>query len=426
MFGLDDFLTQFLQPYFFYSLVFLSIAYACIAIFLKFNTFMSRRHQSIISFMPLLVPVFVLSMFPPEMSISASFPPQNLLLPSVASSANSVFWRVIPITFSILSITGLLCFGGITIGAGYLVVTVVFGKKIVMRHLDVCLMRPDEYVSLQKITKDIADKLRISEPKVGLIDDLVPNAFTVGYGRNVVIVFSLGLLNMLNLDELEAVVSHELSHVKSRDYLFRSISNSLAILSFFNPLAYVAASQAQRERELLADERGVALLKQPKVMANVLAKVQKAIDELPKVRFAGRLSTSMFLVSPLANRLRAGLLASHPLISHRICNINATASKPSKKRQHIVATALLLAMLVSTALLAGYATAQVQKTYFQREDRVYVYNALISNQSSNQSATYIFARQNNAYFITNNQSLPNFLSAQQLINVTMSKQSINP
>ena len=72
-------------------------------------------------------------------------------------------------------------------------VTVVFGKKIVMRHLDVCLIRPDEYVSLQKITKDIADKLHISEPKVGLIDDLVPNAFTVGYGRNVVIVFSLGL-----------------------------------------------------------------------------------------------------------------------------------------------------------------------------------------------------------------------------------------
>ena len=287
-------------------------------------------------------------------------------------------------------------------------------------------MSPDEYVSLQKMTKDIADKLHISEPKVGLIDDLAPNAFTVGYGRNVVIVFSLGLLNILNLDELEAVVSHELSHVKSRDYLFRSISNSLALLSFFNPLAYIAASQAQRERELLADERGAALLRQPKLMANVLAKVQKAIDELPKIRFADRLSTSMFLVSPLANRLRAGLLASHPLISHRICNVNATASKPSKKKQHIIATSLLLAILVSTALLAGYATAQVQKTYFQREDRVFVNNPLISNQSSNQSATYIFARQNNAYFITNNQSLLNLTSAQQLINVTMSKQSINP
>ena len=194
---------------------------------------------------------------------------------------------------------------------------------------------------------------------------------------------------MLNLDELEAVVSHELYHVKSRDYLFRSICNSLAILSFFNPLAYVATSQAQRERELLADERGAALLNQPKLMANVLVKVQKAIDELPKVSFADRLSTSMFLVSPLANRLRARLLASHPLISHRICNINATASKPSKKRQHTIVTALLLAILVSTALTRRIRNRSVQKTYFQREDRVYVYNALISNQSSNQSATHL-------------------------------------
>ena len=96
MVGLDDFLTQFLQPYFFYSLVFLSIAYVCTAIFLKFNTFMSRRYQSIISFMPLLVPVFVLLMFRPEMSISALFPPQNLLLPSVASSAELSFLESYP------------------------------------------------------------------------------------------------------------------------------------------------------------------------------------------------------------------------------------------------------------------------------------------------------------------------------------------
>ena len=420
MVGLDDFLTQLLQPYFFYSLVFLSIAYVCTAVFLKFNRFMSRRYQSIISFMPLLVPVFVLLMFRPEMSISASFPPQNLLLSAVASSTSSVFWRVVPITFSILSITGLLCFGGITIGAGYLVVTVVFGKRIVMRHLNVCLMSSDEYVSLQKTIKDLTHKLNISEPKVGLIDDLTPNAFTVSYGRNAVIVFSLGLLNILDIDELEAVVSHELTHVKSRDYLFRSISNSLALLSFFNPLAYIASSQAQRERELVADERGAALLRQPKLMANVLAKVQKAIDELPKVRFADRLSTSIFLVSPLANS-HARFLASHPPVSNRIHNINATTSNPSKKRHHIFATVLLLAILVSTALIVGYAATQVQKSYFPSGDKVYAYTALINNQS----VTHAFGGLNNGYLITSNQSLPTFPSAQQFGNATVSKQATN-
>jgi len=402
MIVLDDFLSQFLQPYFFYSLLFLSIAFVCSAIFLKFNHFMSRRYQSIVWSMPLLVPVFVLLLFHPETSIPASLNSLNLL-PSYASSTGSVFSRVIP---DIISITGLLCFGGITMCASYLVVTVVFGKKIVMRHLNVYLMSPDEYVPLKKMIKNTACKLQISEPKVGLIDDLAPNAFTVGYGRSAVIVFSLGLLNMLNLEELEAVVSHELAHVKSRDYLFRSIFNSLALLSYFNPLAYVAAVQGQREREMLADERGASLLKQPKLLANVLAKVQETIDELPKLRFADRLSTSMFLVSPLANRHRAGLLALHPLISHRIHNINGMASRSSKKTRHMVATALLLAILVSTSLLAGYATMQVQRTYLQRND-----------------ATYLYTRQGNSYCATNNQSLPSFPFAQQFGNTTVSEQA---
>ena len=65
---------------------------------------------------------------------------------------------------------------------------------------------------------------------------LLPNAFTIGYGRKTVMVFSLGLLNMLDLDELTAVVSHELAHVKAKDYLFKTASYALNILSFFNPL----------------------------------------------------------------------------------------------------------------------------------------------------------------------------------------------
>ena len=69
------------------------------------------------------------------------------------------------------------------------------------------------------------------------------------------IVFSLGLLNMLDLDELTAVASHELAHVKSRDYLFKSLSYALNILSFFNPFSYLTVSHFQKERELLADRK---------------------------------------------------------------------------------------------------------------------------------------------------------------------------
>ena len=60
MVGLNDFLFQILQPYFLYSIVFLSIAFLGVKVFLKFSHFISRRFQSIIWLIPLLVPVTVI------------------------------------------------------------------------------------------------------------------------------------------------------------------------------------------------------------------------------------------------------------------------------------------------------------------------------------------------------------------------------
>jgi len=247
---------------------------------------------------------------------------------------------------------------------------IFFGKKIALKRFHVVIMAKDEYVSLQKKVKETADKFRIAEPKVGLIDDLLPNAFTIGYGLNTVIVFSLGLLNMLDLDELTVVASHELAHVKSRDYLFKSISYALNLLSFFNPFSYLTLSQSQKERELLADEKGVALLDKPDLMASVLTKIEAVMQKFPKPSFADKLSSSLFLVSPLAHR--PGILASHPQISQRVENIHAIPSTPPKKRRYMIVTALLLSILVCTALVVGYSTVQAQKSFDQKENSALV------------------------------------------------------
>jgi len=109
-------------------------------------------------------------------------------------------------------------------------------------------------------------------------------------------------------------------------------------------------------------------------MASVLTKIQAVVQEFPKPNLANRLSYSPFRVSPLAHR--AEILASHPQISQRLQNINAIASRPSKKRRYMIATALLLGILVCTALILGYSTMQVQKSVFQKE------NAALANGQS--------------------------------------------
>jgi heat shock protein HtpX len=259
-----------------------------------------------------------------------------------------------------VSVTGLLCLGAVATALGYLTVTLVFGHRVAIKAFHVVMMSSEDYAPLQEKVAEISKKMRLAPPKVGLIDDLRPNAFTLGFGRKTAIVFSLGILKILDNDELAAVASHELAHVKSKDYLFRSLSYSLNILSFFNPLSYFSASEAQKERELLADERGSDLLREPKLMAHVLAKIDKVLQAFPKESFSAKLSSSLFLVSPLSRR--SEILASHPQIAHRVRNINAVTQFAPKPR-HKTATLLLLSILVLTAVASGYAMVQVQNSF---------------------------------------------------------------
>jgi hypothetical protein len=179
------------------------------------------------------------------------------------------------------------------------------------------------------------------------------------------------------------VVSHELSHVKAKDSLFKSISYTLNVVSFFNPLSYFTSSLAQKERELLADENGAVLLGKPALMARVLTKVEAVVQQFPAPSLMDRFSSSLFLVSPLAHR--PSLLASHPQISQRIQNIQTITYKPNIKRPKTAAVIFLLGLIVSLTLIAGYSTMQIQKNYSQNTNapvsqyKVLMYNATAYN-----------------------------------------------
>lgn len=372
MLSFNDVLVQIFQPYFFFSLVFLSIAFFCVKIFLRFNPSISRRIQSVIWLVPLLAPVIILLCAPPQTLINAAFSP--LILAPAGTS-------LILLPPNIYSFTGLICIIGIAIAAGYFVLMMVLGKRIALKRFKVVTLAQNEYVSIQEKVKETARKIGIPEPKVGLIDDLIPNAFTVGYGRNTVVVFSLGLLKMFNAEEMTAVISHELAHIKAKDYLFRTFSYALNFLSFFNPLAYFASAQAQKERELLADEKGVALLGKPLLMANVFAKLETITPNFHKARLSDRLAANLFLVSPLAHR--PAILASHPRLSHRIQNIQTIKCKPAKNHRKMFSAIFLLGILLSIALLAGYSTVEAQKTYLQNESANLIkqYKVIMYNSS---------------------------------------------
>ena len=380
MVSLDDFIIQLFQPYFFYSFMLLSIAFVSVKFFLKFNSHLSRKGQSLLWVLPLFCSSNCIVMLP-----SANAHNYHTDTSQPINSVNNV--GVMLLGSDIFSFTGLLCIGSTIAAVGYLVLMLGFGRQIALKRFHVVMMAQDDYASIQQMVKRTSRKLGISEPKVGLVDDLLPNAFTLGYGRKAVVVFSLGLLEMLDPEELEAVVSHELAHIKAKDYLFRAFSYSLNVLSFFNPLSYFAASQAQKERELLADERSLTLLDKPTLMQQVLSKLEAMTPMSSKISLVDRFSSSLFIVSPLAHR--PGILATHPKISQRMQNITAVTSKQAKKTKNLLPTLLLVGILVCVIIISGHSAVQIEQTVIQNQNahlinqyQVLFYNSTVTGNSN--------------------------------------------
>jgi hypothetical protein len=191
---------------------------------------------------------------------------------------------------------------------------------------------------------------------------LRPNAFTMGNGRKTKLVFTIGLLNILDKEEILAVASHELAHIKNHDFLFKTLSNSLTAVSFFNPLAYFAFFNSQREREMLADENGVKLLQKPGSLANALTKITKALQNLPSEGKLIRLTLNLLVTPPIIHRPQ--ILSAHPKINLRLRNINQlTTAKPKGLKPSKLIVAIVLTCVIIISATTTYALVNLQSGY---------------------------------------------------------------
>jgi len=374
----EDVLVQVFQPYFYYSIIVLAVSFVCIKIVLKCCPFIGSKAKSLIYLIPLVAPLFVMFSFPPKIvmlavsyhligsfSIPVSqrpmlFSPFHLIQPPLSQTMVTL---VALSTSQILSITGIICLTGLALGAIYALTTIVMGDSIASKVLRVINLDSNEYGWLQTEIANISKKLSISTPQVALVEDLRPNAFTMGTGRKTKLVFTIGLLNILDKEEILAVASHELAHVKNHDFSFKTISNALTAASFFNPLAYFAFFNSQREREMLADENGAKLLEKPESLANALTKITKALQNLPGEGRLTRITSNLLVTSPIIHRPQ--ILSGHPQINLRLKNINQlTTAKPKQLKPNKLIVAIMLTCIIIVAGAATtYALVNLQSGY---------------------------------------------------------------
>jgi heat shock protein HtpX len=201
---------------------------------------------------------------------------------------------------------------------------------------------PRAYQAVERLTQ----KIGIPMPKMYVIPTDSPNAFATGRNpQHASVAMTQGILNLLNDEELEGVLAHELGHVNNRDILISSVAATIAgaitYLSRFGfffggdredrrgggigallmlILAPIAAMMIQlwvsRTREYQADATGAHFTGNPYALASALAKLDANSRRVP---MAGTPSTAhLFIIQPLLGMNFGSLFSTHPPIAKRI------------------------------------------------------------------------------------------------------------
>jgi heat shock protein HtpX len=209
---------------------------------------------------------------------------------------------------------------------------------------------------LYATVKALAQEAGLPMPRVYLIDEPQPNAFATGRSpEHAAVAATSGMLQLLSARELRAVLAHELTHVRHRDTLTSTVTASIAgaisTLAQFgmlfggrddddrNPvlallmliLAPIAAMLIQlaisRAREFEADRGGAEISRDPRALADALAKIDRYTKGLPLETAESHPATAqMMIVNPLTGGGVSGLFATHPPTAERIRRLLAMAA----------------------------------------------------------------------------------------------------
>jgi heat shock protein HtpX len=201
-----------------------------------------------------------------------------------------------------------------------------------------------ELPQVYAVVRRLALQMDIPEPSIHVIDSPQPNAFATGRSpKKAAVAVTTGILQTLNSEELEAVLSHELSHVQNRDILIGSVAamigaalSLVARMGFWfgggdsrnNPIGAIGAILSliiapfvamliqfaiSRTREFEADRSGAEITGQPLQLASALAKISAGTSRIPMN--VNPATSQLFIDNPLKaarGRGASRLFSTHP------------------------------------------------------------------------------------------------------------------
>jgi heat shock protein HtpX len=236
-----------------------------------------------------------------------------------------------------------------------------FSDKVVLSIYRAHEVTREEFPMLYDIVENLSQRADLPMPRVYVMDNASPNAFATGRNPDhSAVAVTTGIMKILNKDELEGVISHELTHVKNRDILIGTIAATLVgtitfiarmagwaaifgsgggnkrdrggnvfselALMILAPIAALIIQMAiSRSREYMADAGGAQISGKPLALASALNKLEVGKEIAPMAN-AGTASAHMFIVSPLSGKSFIKLFSTHPPISERIARLQEIAN----------------------------------------------------------------------------------------------------
>jgi heat shock protein HtpX len=257
--------------------------------------------------------------------------------------------------------------GGTTGMALFFVIAVVinfgsywFSDSIALRMAGAREVSPAEAPELHATVARLAAKAGLPMPRVAIVESDAPNAFATG--RNAsrgLVAVTTGILRILDRRELDAVLAHELGHIKNRDILVSAVAATIAgaitmvanmaqwalifggfggddeeegagslvgglVMIFVAPIAATIIQFAiSRSREFGADKRGAEVSGDPLALASSLEKLEAWSQRVPLP--VNPAVSHLFIVKPLTGRSLQSLFSTHPSTEQRVARLRALA-----------------------------------------------------------------------------------------------------
>jgi heat shock protein HtpX len=248
------------------------------------------------------------------------------------------------------------------IAGGFLFFQYFFSDRIALYSMHAREVSPAQAPELHQMVDRLCALADMPKPKVAIADSALPNAFATGRDqRHAVVCVTTGILRRLSEPELEAVLSHELSHVAHRDVAVMTIASFLGILAGFvvrssiyagaygggggwgrsndnrdntgamillvvlasaivYALSFLLTRLLSRYRELSADRAGAILIGQPSLLASALVKISGDMGRIPTrdLRAAEPLNAFFFVPALAPGFSFSSLFATHPSLERRL------------------------------------------------------------------------------------------------------------